>query len=55
MPRPVTPRPAGEHLATLARMLRQIEADRSRPQEKAKKLKQHLTAAMRELQQEMSR
>lgn len=53
MPRPATARPRGEHLAVLARVLRQVEADKELPQSRAKRIKKHLTAAMSELQQEM--
>lgn len=55
MPRTPTARPRGEHLAVLARVLRQIDADKELPKPRAKKLKKYLTLAMAELQQEMTK
>jgi len=55
MPRPATARPKGEHLTVLARVLRQIEVDKSLSKPRARRIKQHLSAAMLELQQEMTK
>lgn len=67
MPRPPTPRPIGEHLTTLARVIRQIEAvPHATPEtraskaqtidpKRAKKIKRALSLAMTELQEEMNK
>lgn len=55
MPRTPTARPKGEHLAVLARVLRQVDADKKLPEQRARRIKKHLAAAMAELQQEMTK
>ena len=54
MPRPPTERPPGEHLAVLARVLRQIDASTKLSPERKHAVKTALTKAMAELQAEMA-
>jgi hypothetical protein len=55
MPRAPTERPPGEHLATLARVLRQIDASTKLGEARKSAVKRFLAAAMQELQAEMAR
>jgi hypothetical protein len=55
MPRPATARPLGEHLALLARMVRQVDVSRRLTARRRKAVKGHLVAAMKELQAELTR
>jgi len=54
MPRPPTERPIGEHLAVLARVLRQVEASTSLPEKRKSAVKMALAKAMREFQEEIA-
>jgi hypothetical protein len=53
MPRSPTARPPGEHLAVLARLVRQIDASEEMSPRRRRSLKGHLTKAMAELQKEL--
>lgn len=55
MPRPATPRPPGEHVVLIARVLRQIEADKGMQKARARRVKNHLRKALGELTSEMGR
>lgn len=55
MPRPATSRPPGEHLAALARMVRQIDADAKMSDRRRHTVKTLLTKAMVELQRELTK
>ncbi len=55
MPRNATARPPGEHVAVLARVLRQIDADRRMQRARAKRVKGHLRKVIGELSEEMER
>lgn len=54
MPRPPTERPPGEHLAVLARVLRQVDASTRFSAVRKQAVKKALTKAMREIQAEMA-
>lgn len=53
MARPPTERPAGEHLAVLVRMSRQLSASQKMSRKRREKLQSLLSAAMDELKSEM--
>jgi hypothetical protein len=53
MPRSPTARPPGEHLATLARIVRQIDAAENMNARRRRSINEHLTKAMAELQKEL--
>lgn len=53
MARKPTPRPVGEHLTTLTRMVQQIDLDGSLSARVKSALKRHLTEALALLQKEM--
>ncbi len=53
MGRPATARPAGEHHAIVARMLRQVAADRKMKPRRRSAISRHLEGALRELEKEM--
>lgn len=53
MPRKALPKPIGDHVATLARVLQAVEAAPKIAPARSKKIKQALTLAMSELQAEM--
>jgi hypothetical protein len=55
MPRPVTPRPLGEHVTVLTRVLRQVEVNKGLSEKRRRSVKRHLVLALGELQAEMSR
>lgn len=55
MPRTATARPPGEHVAVLSRILRQVQADRSIPKPRARRLKASLRRALEDLMDEMER
>lgn len=55
MPRLATSRPPGEHLAILARMLRQFDADDRMPDARRQRVKTLVSKIMVELQRELQK
>lgn len=55
VPRTPTSRPPGEHLAVLARIVRQIDASEAMTVKRRRSIKNHLMKAMQELQRELGR
>ena len=55
MTRPATPRPPGEHLALLARVIRQVSCNRGYSPTVRKKIVTSLSVAMNELQKVMAK
>ena len=55
MPRPPTPRPAGDHLVTLTRVLRQVEVDPDISTRRKATLMSQLNALLAEFQQLMKK
>jgi hypothetical protein len=53
MPRSPTARPPGEHLAVLARIVRQVDASETMNRERKRAIQEHLAKAMAELQKEI--
>jgi len=53
VPRNPTGRPPGEHLAVLARIVRQIDLAEGMTLKRRRSIKNHLTKAMMELQREL--
>jgi hypothetical protein len=55
MSRLATPRPPGEHLTILARIVRQIGLDKKMTGDRRRKILAHLSVAMNELQAEIGK
>ena len=53
MPRQARPRPAGEHVMVVLRVLRQVDADDNLKPVRKRKIKKALGAALTELQKEL--